>query len=246
MYRVLKGYEGSLNKDNFDLYKEFQLTQTIEEETKEDKPTKTQADIELERALAQAEAIMNTARDAAEKIKQEAHAKGYQAGLEAGQSVGKEQAYKEYQGILETKADALQQSIVDYVSDMQRAKELVLEEYIDDLKSIALTIGEKIIQVSLKSSSDVVERMIISATERLKKTAWAKIYVGNSGRQIQASGDSRLLKELSKLSDNIKIILIEEEEPGTCIVELPDEIIDISVGTQLENIKEIINNARTQ
>ncbi len=52
------------------------------------------------------------------------------------------------------------------------------------------------------------------------------------------------MQELSKLSDNVKIIMLEEEDAGTCIVELPDEVIDMSVKTQLENIKEILNNAR--
>ena len=33
-------------------------------------------------------------------------------------------------------------------------------------------------------------------------------------------------------------------EEGTCIIELPDEIIDASVGTQMENIKDILNNVR--
>ena len=37
---------------------------------------------------------------------------------------------------------------------------------------------------------------------------------------------------------------MDKEEQGTCIVELPGEIIDISVPTQLENIKDIINNAK--
>lgn len=244
MYRVLKVGEGNLATDDYNLYKEFQLGEktSIEEEI----PVVSPADAELERALRQAEEIMNTARAAAKEIEEEAYKEGYQAGIEAGEKEGKDQAYREHQEVMEKRAEVLEREIADYVHDMQRTKELVLEEYMDDLKSIALTIGEKIIQVSLKSSSDVVERMIIAATERLKKTAWAKIYVGNNGSQIQANGDSRLLQELSKLSDNVKIIVMDEEEPGTCIIELPDEIIDISVGTQLENIKEIINNARIQ
>ena len=39
-------------------------------------------------------------------------------------------------------------------------------------------------------------------------------------------------------------IVVMEEEPGTCIIELPSEIIDLSTGTQLENIRGILENAR--
>ncbi len=56
--------------------------------------------------------------------------------------------------------------------------------------------------------------------------------------------DSELLESLSHLSDNVKIITMNNGDEGTCIIELPDEVIDASVGTQLENIKDILNNVR--
>ena len=32
-----------------------------------------------------------------------------------------------------------------------------------------------------------------------------------------------------------------DDESGTCIIEMPDEIIDASVSTQLDNIKDILH-----
>ena len=120
----------------------------------------------------------------------------------------------------------------------------MLDDYLQDLKEIALVIGEKIVRTSLRTNSNVVERMILASTEKLKKSAWAKIYIADAqeGKSIQA--DAKSLKELSYLSDHIKIVVMDGMEPGTCIIERPDEIIDISVGTQLENIREIMNNAK--
>jgi len=115
---------------------------------------------------------------------------------------------------------------------------------LDDLKDISLAIGEKIVQTSLKSSSEVVKKMIIAATEKLKKTAWAKIYVAQSNSEMELKGDDQLLRELAKLSDNVKIVVMEEADPGTCIIELPHEIIDISANVQMENIRDILTNAR--
>ena len=37
---------------------------------------------------------------------------------------------------------------------------------------------------------------------------------------------------------------MEKENNGDCIIETPEEIIDISVDTQMENIKEIVQNVR--
>ena len=86
--------------------------------------------------------------------------------------------------------------------------------------------------------------MILAATEKLKKAAWAKVYIGSGRETLDIQGDAEFLRSLSKMAESVKVIMMDEEEKGTCIVELPDEIIDISVGTQLENIKEILNNAR--
>lgn len=61
---------------------------------------------------------------------------------------------------------------------------------------------------------------------------------------MMAKADADLVSELSRLSDNIKFIVMEKENNGDCIIETPEEIIDISVDTQMENIKEIVQNVR--
>ena len=104
--------------------------------------------------------------------------------------------------------------------------------------------AEKIIQTSLQSSGDIIKRMILAATDKLRKKQWAKIYVTKCESGISMEVDTEFLEALSSLSDNIKIITMDNGEDGTCIIELPDEIIDASVGTQLENIKDILNNVR--
>lgn len=202
-----------------------------------------EADI-LDESYAQAKTVVSAARLEARDILEEAKRTGLEAGEEEGYEKGIQKAREEYNLRFEAEVTKLQARIEEYVRDIEHVKEGLLEQYIDDLKSIALAIGEKIVQTSLKSSSDVVERMILSATARLKKTSWAKIYIGKGQDVLDIKGDTDFLRELGRLSDNVKIIMMEEEEAGTCIVELPGEVIDMSVGTQLENIKEILNNAR--
>lgn len=119
-----------------------------------------------------------------------------------------------------------------------------MEKYLDDLKRTVLTIAEKVIHISLKSSENVIHRMILAATDKLKKTEWAKIYITKCGTEISMNTDVEFLNALSHLSDNVKIVAMDSDEEGICIIELPDEIIDASVSTQLENIKDILNNAR--
>ena len=123
-------------------------------------------------------------------------------------------------------------------------KEKLLEQYVDDLRKISLAIAEKIVQTSLQSSSDIIKRMILAATDKITKKQWAKIYITKCSAGVSMEVDAEFLEALSRLSDNIKIVTMDNGEEGTCIIELPDEIIDASVGTQLENIKDILNNVR--
>ena len=193
-----------------------------------------------------AKAVLNQARIEALRIKKEAYEEGYVEGMEKGCEDGRKKAYEEHREELKGEYQNLREKLEKYAVDMQHAKEKVTEDYLDDLKNISLAIGEKIIQTSLKSSGDVVKNMILAATEKLKRTALAKIYISDDPEEKAASirGDADLLRELSKISDNVKIIVMEDAAPGTCIVELPQEVMDISVSTQMENIKEILNNAR--
>ena len=200
----------------------------------------------LHENVEKAKAVLNQARIEALRIKKEAYEEGYVEGMEKGCEDGRKKAYEEHREELKGEYQNLREKLEKYAVDMQHAKEKVTEDYLDDLKNISLAIGEKIIQTSLKSSGDVVKNMILAATEKLKRTAWAKIYISDDPEEKAASirGDADLLRELSKISDNVKIIVMEDAAPGTCIVELPQEVMDISVSTQMENIKEILNNAR--
>ena len=86
--------------------------------------------------------------------------------------------------------------------------------------------------------------MIISATEKLKKTAWVKIYIDKYDYDMMMEADADVIDELSRISDNVKFIVMDKETSGSCIIEMPEEIVDVSVNTQLENIKDILENVR--
>ena len=86
--------------------------------------------------------------------------------------------------------------------------------------------------------------MIVSATEKLKKTTWVKIYINKCDYELMMEADADLIDELSHLSDNIKFIVMDKEDSGNCIIEMPEEIVDVSVNTQIENIKDILENVR--
>lgn len=198
----------------------------------------------FEDAIRQAAEITEQAREEAERIRTEAREAGQQEGYDAGFQEGYQKAYEDYKAELDQQIELLRKETKSTIESVTTEKEAILEKYIDDLKKITLTIAEKVIQTSLKSSGEIIKRMIVGAAGKLKKTQWVKIYVSQNDAGMMMQGDVGLLNELSHLSGNIKIIAMEHAEDGTCIIELPEEIIDVSVNTQLENIKGILNNAR--
>ena len=174
------------------------------------------------------------------KIFDEARLEGYEAGYEEG----KEKAWEEHAAKLRGDIQRFEVEVIQTIEEVGIIKERIIEEHINDLKNISLTVAEKIIKTSLDSSEVIIKRMILSATDKLKKSQWAKIYISASDSTQKVRGDAALIRELGNLSDNIKIIAMEGEEEGTCIIELPDEIIDASVNTQIQNIRDILNNAK--
>ena len=59
---------------------------------------------------------------------------------------------------------------------------------------------------------------------------------------MQADKDA--VSHLARLSDNVKFIVMEQASGGSCIIEMPDEIIDMSVDTQIENIRRLVGELR--
>ena len=198
----------------------------------------------IEKASNRAQEIVNQAREEAEKILADARETGYQEGYEAGLQEGRAAAYEEHKTELDLHMKEFRETIKSTIESVTEEKNKILETYIDDLKRVTLTIAEKVIQTSLKSSGEIIKRMIVAAAGKLKKTQWVKIYVSQKDAGMMIQGDVGLLNELSHISGNIKIISMDHSEEGTCIIELPEEIIDVSVNTQIENIKGILNNAR--
>ena len=191
----------------------------------------------LEDSRIEAEQIKNQARDEGREI-------GEREGYEKGYIDGYEKAQQEVEKTLKKEADELLLELRDLIESVEQKKREMLEQYKDDLRDIAISIAEKIIRVSLKSSGDIIKRMIISATEGIMSKEWVKIYIARCDAEMAVNGDSMLINSISYVSDHIKIIVMENEAPGTCILEFPDKVIDASTNTQIENIKEIISSSR--
>lgn len=232
--------DNKLNKKNSEEVKKSK-EKKLEEKKDEDVDNISQTIIDD--AKKEAEEILEKARLEAQEIKDDAFEKGHKEGYESGFKEGKEDVYKELKATEERKTLEYLNEIKQIINDVSVEKEKILANYKSNLIDIAVSVAEKIVQVSLKTSGEIIERMILSATERLASKEWVKIYISRTDAELMIEGGIDILYALSNLSDNIKVIPMENEGQGTCIIEFPDEIIDASANTQVENIREIISNS---
>lgn len=202
----------------------------------------TEADQLRSEAQKEAEQILVQARKEAQRLSDEAQEQGYQEGYARGVQEGVEQALAEHGSALKQQLTEFQNDLEQALASVAQAKEKSLQKYLDELRDCAIAVGEKVIHISLKSSGEVIKRMILAETEKLKKTDWVKIYMEKTDYEMMMQGDADVISQLSRLSDNVKFVVMNKDKSGRCIIETPEDIIDISVDTQMENIREILEN----
>jgi flagellar assembly protein FliH len=225
---------------------ETDVEESVEDEEPEPQPktpidfANIQADAILEDARRQAQEILDKAaqeaQEKAQEIRDAAREDGYQEGYAQGAAKAAEEGARQR----EEQAAALGKEVQDFLDQASTALDRQLDENMDELREIAMTVAEKVVGVSLKSSSDVICRMIQTAVDKRKRKEWVRIYIAECDAKGLTEIPASLSTALSALSDRVRIIPVADDEPGTCIIETPDEIVDASASTQLNNIRGIL------
>lgn len=201
-----------------------------------------QAELILRQAQEDAEQLLVNARAAAkeeqEQIRAGARDEGYRVGYAEGTAKAMEDAVRDR----EATAARLEKEVQGFLEKANMAREEMLLQTREELLDLCITIAEKVVRVSLRSSSEVIVRMIQTATERLKRQEWVHIYISGCSAKGAAQISPALTTALGALSQHVKIVPMGDDESGTCIVETPEEIIDASVSTQMSNIRDILRD----
>lgn len=197
----------------------------------------------VEDAQQQAEALLEEYRKKAEEEAQQARQQAHEDGYRQGYMDGMQKAEIEGRAKLQEQLEKQAEEVRSFLEKASMAKDEMLEQTKSDMCDLSIAVAEKIIHVSLKSSQEVIARMIQMATEKLKRREWVHIYVGGCDAKQLAQITPELNSALAGLSEHVKIIPMANDETGTCIIEMPDAIIDASVSTQVSNIREMLNNS---
>ena len=206
----------------------------------------TFAQIQAEEILADArrdaERILKQARADADREAENVFAKAREEGYQEGYVAGMAQAAEESKQLREEQAQRLEEEVHRFLGHASVALDRQMDQSVDDLRDLALAVAEKVVCVSLKSSADVISRMIQTAIDKRKKKEWVHIYISECDAKRLTQIPASLSGALTALSDRVRIIPMADDESGTCIIEMPDEIVDASAATQLNNLRTILTD----
>ena len=222
-----------------------------EENTEPELDPVTFAQIQSEQIIAdartRAQEIIDQARLEAEIKAQELYETSRRNGLEAGRAEGMTQgaaqAMEEGRRAQERQAAALAAEFDAFLERAGTALDRQMDDNVEELRDLAIAIAEKVVCVSLKSSSEVICRMIQAAIDKRKRREWAHIYIAECDAKHLTKVPGSLMTALSALSDRVRIIPMADDEAGTCIIETPDEIVEASAATQMNNIRTLLSDA---
>ena len=207
---------------------------------------KVQSEVILQGAKAQADALLAEAKAQiqAEKeaAREQGRKEGYDSGFQQGLQQGTAKALEENAREQERREAEFGKRIEAFSRSAERALTHQLNENLEGMKELCLAVAEKVVCVSLRSSGDVIAKMIQTAVDKQKRREWVHIYISQGDAQKMGSMPPALASALAALSDHVRIIPMPDDERGTCIVEFPDEIIDASASTQIQNIRELLKS----
>lgn len=191
--------------------------------------------------------LMNEAADEAFAIKAQAREAGFQAGREEGIIAGIQDGSRKHRQELREQYESLFQLLSEAAAQIERERLGFAQQYLEDLRDLAITVAQKVISISLRSSGHVIEKMVETAVEnRRNKHQWVNISISEVDyKHLLENGiDPESLAEGS--AERVRLTVVEQAEPGTCLIEFPEEIIDASVNTQMANIKKLVKSEGIQ
>lgn len=213
------------------------------EEKSRDNPVtfaQLQADKLLREARVQADKILDQARADAAAEAEKIRADARDAGRQEGYSDGLVQGSREAAEAMEERAAVWEAEVAKFLERAGGELDRQMDDSVEELRDLAMAIAEKVVGISLKSSSDVICRMIQNAIDKKKRREWVHIYISECDAKGLGQIPASLSAALTALSGRVRLIPIADDEPGTCIIETPDEIIDASAATQLNNIRSLL------
>lgn len=199
----------------------------------------------LEEAHQQAETIIAEAKSAAMHYLRQAEndnaiaaEKARKAGYTDGFASGKKESL--------AKCETYLKAAAGFLDEINSRKEAYYISNREEMKETVLELVKKITLQEIKTDPTIIEGMIAQAAKNFRNSDYVKISLANGEVAQKLRTDANFVKELIPFIPDIEIEVLNEAEENTVILDNGSEIIDASVPTQLDFLREIVKNTNSQ
>lgn len=177
-------------------------------------------------------AVIDKANRECVKIKEIAR----QEGLTQGFSQGKEESLDKYKKYIDAAGKLL--------AEINAHKEAYYISNEEDLRATVFEVAQKVVHAELKASPEVIENILADAAKNFRNSDYIKIILSEEDMTERFKTDEKLINKIIPFIPDIEIVFDEDTEEGTIVLDNGSEIVDASIPTQLDFLKEILNNTR--
>ena len=177
-------------------------------------------------------AVMEKAQKECVILKEQAKKEGYDEGF----AQGKEESLEKYKRYIDASGKLL--------SEINSRKEAYYLSNQDELKETVFEMVKKIIRSELASNPEVIQNIVSDAAKNFRNSDYLKITLAEEEITEKFRTDKKLLSDVIPYIPEIELEFDADAEPGAVILDNGSEIVDAGVPTQLEFLKEILNNTR--
>lgn len=177
-------------------------------------------------------AVMEKAQNECIILKEQARKEGY----DEGYASGREESLEKYKKYIDASGKLL--------SEINSRKEAYYISNEDELRTTVFEMVKKITRAELAADPKVIDGIIAEAAKNFRNSDYIKITLAEDGLTERFRTDEKLIKELIPFIPEVEIEFDDEVEEGTVILDNGSEIVDAGIPTQLDFLKEILNNTR--
>lgn len=193
---------------------------------------KGKADYIIRSAEAEASRLSEEAGTKAEELFEQERRRGFQQGLEEGRKKGMEQCSSYI------KAGAR------FLSEINARKEAYYLSHSEELEELVLEMVRKITLREIELNHEILTDILKNAAKSFRNSDSLKVSLAKGDISEEVVTDKAFLESIAAGIPDIEVELLPEAVSGTVILDNGSEILDASVPTQLEFLKEIMENSR--
>lgn len=187
------------------------------------------------------DSVLAAAREDLEKIKKDAHEKGYSQGQKKGRSEGHEEGFKEGHDKGYSEGKDKSEILIKEANEIKRGylkeKEDTLNSIEKDVIKLVSQITKKVLNQKIEENDETIINLVLKGLESLNSKDDIRIRVSKEDFEKVDSAKEDILSKVNLIS-NLTVDVDSNLKRGDCIIESSKGNVDVSVKTQIKIVEE--------